>query len=160
MSSTPALSPLTGSVTVDLPADRAFAFFTGSFGRWWPADYHIGRAEMADAVIEPREGGRWYERGTDGTECDWGRVLAWEPPHRLVVTWQINGFWRYDPDPGHASEIEVRFTPVGPAQTRVDLEHRFLDRLVEGAALRDGIQAGGGGWTSTLAAYAKVAEAT
>ena len=74
---------------------------------------------MATAILEPREGGRWYEQGVDGSECDWGRVLAWEPPHRLVVTWQINGHWQYDPDPAQASEIEVRFTADGPDQTIV-----------------------------------------
>jgi uncharacterized protein YndB with AHSA1/START domain len=109
---------------------------------------------MAEAILEPREGGRWYERGIDGSECDWGRVLAWEPPHRLVVTWQVNGYWQYDPDPDHASEIEIRFTADGPKQTTVELEHRHLDRLVEGQALRDGIS-GGGGWNAILEGFAK-----
>ena len=99
--STPSPVPdIRGTITVAVPAEQAFAVFTGSFGSWWPREYHIGQAEMADAVVEPRAGGRWYERGTDGSECDWGRVLAWEPPRRLVVTWQINGQWQYDPDPG------------------------------------------------------------
>jgi uncharacterized protein YndB with AHSA1/START domain len=155
--STPApVPPITGTVTVGAPVDTAFRVFTDSFTTWWPTEYHIGEADMATAVLEPREGGRWYERGVDGSECDWGRVLTWEPPHRLVVTWQINGDWEYDPDPAHASEIEIRFTPDGPAQTTVELEHRHLDRLVGGQAMRDGIM-GGGGWNAILELFAKAA---
>jgi uncharacterized protein YndB with AHSA1/START domain len=154
MSTAPTIPPLTGTVTVGVPVERAFRVFTDSFHTWWPAEYHIGQADMAAAVLEPRAGGRWYEQGVDGSECDWGRVLAWEPPHRLVVTWQINGQWQYDPDPGHASEIEVRFTADGPGLTTVELEHRRLDRLVGGQALRDGIT-GGGGWTALLELLAK-----
>jgi uncharacterized protein YndB with AHSA1/START domain len=146
--------PLNGKITVNVPVERAFSVFAESLDTWWPHDYHIGEAELAEAVLEPRVGGRWYERGVDGSECDWGRVLAWEPPHRLVVTWQINGHWQYDADPGHASEIEVRFTADGPGQTTVELEHRHLDRLVEGQALRDGIR-GGGGWNTILEGFAK-----
>jgi uncharacterized protein YndB with AHSA1/START domain len=107
-------------------------------------------------VLEPRAGGRWYERGTDGTECDWGKVLAWEPPHRLLVTWQINGQWQYDPNPEHASEIEVRFTADGPGHTVVELEHRLLDRLADGQAIHDTIT-GGGGWIAILELFAKAA---
>ncbi|HYY79591.1 MAG TPA: SRPBCC family protein [Actinomycetes bacterium] len=154
MSSPAAIPPLYGTVTVGVPVERAFRVFTDSFNSWWPPEYHIGGADIAEAVLEPRPGGRWYERGVDGSECDWGRVLAWEPPHRLVVTWQINGEWQYDPDPEHASEIEVRFTADGPGQTVVELEHRLLERLVGGEALRDGIT-GGGGWTSLLERFAK-----
>jgi uncharacterized protein YndB with AHSA1/START domain len=154
MSTAPTIPPLTGTVTVGVPVERAFRVFTDSFGTWWPSEYHIGQADMAAAVLEPRAGGRWYEQGVDGSECDWGRVLAWEPPHRLVVTWQINGQWQYHPDPEHASEIEVRFTADGPQQTTVELEHRLLDRLVGGQALRDGIT-GGGGWTALLELFAK-----
>jgi uncharacterized protein YndB with AHSA1/START domain len=159
VNSTPSIPPLSGSATVALPVEKAFAFFTASIGSWWPAEYHIGQPDMADTILEPRQGGRWYERGTDSSECEWGRVLAWEPPHRLVVTWQINGHWQFDPDPAHASEIEVRFTADGPEQTRVELEHRHLDRLVAGQALRDGIEVSGGGWSSVLLTYAKAAEA-
>ena len=157
---TTAIPSLHGQATVALPQDEAFAFFTGSMTRWWPADYHIGAADMADAVLEPREGGRWYERGADGSECEWGRVLTWEPPHRLVVTWQINGSWQYDDDPAHASEIEVTFTADGPDRTVVDLEHRHLGRLVDGQALRDGIADAGGGWSTMLELFAKAAEAS
>jgi uncharacterized protein YndB with AHSA1/START domain len=155
--STATIPAIQGKVTVNAPIERAFRIFTESFTTWWPADYHIGEADMAEAIIEPREGGRWYERGVDGSECDWGHVLAWEPPHRLVVTWQINGQWQYDPDPEHASEIEVRFTPEGSDQTTVELEHRLLHRLVGGEAIRDSIS-GGGGWGALLAQYAKVVE--
>jgi uncharacterized protein YndB with AHSA1/START domain len=156
MSSGPAIPPIQGTVTVGVPVERAFRVFTDSFTTWWPPEFHIGQADMAEAILEPRAGGRWYERGVDGSECDWGRVLAWEPPHRMVVTWQINGEWQYDPDPAHASEIEVRFTADGPGQTTVELEHRLLERLVDGQALRDGI-IGGGGWTSLLELFAKAA---
>ncbi|MDR7170499.1 uncharacterized protein YndB with AHSA1/START domain [Nocardia kruczakiae] len=158
MTTTPELPTLEGKATVALPVDRAFAFFTQSFGSWWPAVYHIGAVDMADAIVEPREGGRWYERGVDGSECDWGRVLTWDPPHRLVLTWQINGTWQYDPDPAHASEIEVRFTADGPQQTTVTLEHRHLDRLVEGKAIAHTIAERGGGWSTLLELFAKTAE--
>jgi uncharacterized protein YndB with AHSA1/START domain len=123
------------TITVGVPVERAFRVFTGSIGTWWPAGYHIGRAEFAEAVLQPGEGGRWYERGIDGSECDWGRVLAWEPPHRLVLTWQINGEWQYDPD----------------------AEHRHLDRLAGGRAVHDAV-GGDGGWTGVLDQYAKAAE--
>ena len=158
MSNEAMVAPLSGTITVGVPVERAFKVFTESFNTWWPAEYHIGEADVAEAVLEPKEGGRWYERGVDGSECDWGRVLAWEPPHRLVVTWQINGRWEFDPDPAHASEIEVRFSEAGPGQTTVQLEHRHLDRLVEGQALRDGIS-GGGSWNAILEQFAKAAEA-
>jgi DNA-binding transcriptional ArsR family regulator/uncharacterized protein YndB with AHSA1/START domain len=157
MSDTSTIPALHGAITVEVPIERAFRVFTASFDTWWPREYHIGQAEMAEAVLEPREGGRWYERGVDGSECEWGRVLVWEAPHRLVVTWQINGEWQYDPDPEHASEVELTFTEDGPGRTRVELEHRLLERLVAGQALRDGIGQGGG-WSSILERFARAAE--
>ena len=155
MSTAPTIPAIRGTVTVGVPVERAFSVFTDSFGTWWPPQYHIGQADMAAAILEPRAGGRWYEQGVDGSECDWGRVLAWEPPHRLVVTWQINGEWQYDPDPEHASEIEVRFTADGPGQTTVEVEHRLLERLVDGQAIHDAIVIQGGGWNSLLELFAK-----
>jgi uncharacterized protein YndB with AHSA1/START domain len=143
-------------VTVNAPLERAFDTFTSSFGTWWPAAYHIGEAEMAEALLEPRAGGRWYERGIDGSECDWGSVLAWEPPHRLVLGWQINGRWQYDPNPANASEIEVRFTADGPERTLVELEHRYLDRLGDAQDLAAAVAAETG-WTGILKAYADAA---
>ena len=157
MTTTATIPSLHGQATASLPVEQAFAFFTGSMARWWPAEYHIGSADMVDTILEPREGGRWYERGADGSECDWGRVLTWEPPHRLVVTWQIDGSWQYDDDPSHASEIEVRFTADGPHQTLVELEHRHLGRLVGGQAIHDAIVHGGGGWSSLLEMLARAA---
>jgi uncharacterized protein YndB with AHSA1/START domain len=140
------------TVTVQVPIERAFTVFTERFNTWWPAGYHIGAVDMSEAVLEPKEGGRWYERGVDGSECDWGVVLAWEPPTRLVVTWQINGQWQYDPDPAHASEIEVRFAADGPQQTVVDLEHRYLERLADYRELLGAI-GGDGGWSRILGQY-------
>jgi uncharacterized protein YndB with AHSA1/START domain len=112
---------------------------------------------MTEALLEPRVGGRWYEKCADGSECDWGHVLVWEPPHRLVVTWQVNGRWQYDADPAHATEIEIRFTSAGPDRTRVELEHRYIERLVEAPALVDGIANQGGGWSSVLDRFARFA---
>lgn len=154
MSTAATIPSINRSITVAAPVARAFSVFTESMTSWWPADYHIGAADYAEAVLEGREGGRWYERGVDGSECDWGRVLVWEPPHRLVVTWQINGQWQYDPDPARASELELRFTPQGDAETRVDLEHRHIDRLVGGESLYESVS-GEGGWGWMLERYAK-----
>lgn len=155
--SAPTIPAINGTISVAVPIEKAFRVFTESLDSWWPAEYHIGKAEMAEAIMEPRTGGRWYERGVDGSECDWGRVLVWEPPHRLVVTWQITGEWQYDPDPERASEVEVRFVADGPEQTTVQLEHRFLERLLGGEAMHAAIS-GDGGWKGVLARYAKAVE--
>lgn len=157
-SGTPTIPAVVRSITVNASIEHAFHTFTAGLGSWWPATYHIGKVDLADAVLEPRTGGRWYERGTDGSECEWGTVLAWEPPHRLVVTWQIDGTWQYDPDPAHASEIEVRFTADGPERTTVSLEHRHLDRLPQATELMGAI-GGEGGWTHILAGFAGAAQA-
>lgn len=148
------IPPIEGKVTVNVPIEQAFAVFTESFDAWWPHQYHIGSAEVAEVILEPGEGGRWYERGIDGSECDWGRVLVWDPPHRLVFTWQISGAWQFDPDPNHASEIEVRFRADGPGQTTVEVEHRHFERLIAGQAVHDAIR-GGGGWPALLDSYAQ-----
>jgi len=149
------IPPITGSVSLAVPVERAFAVFTGSIDSWWPHQFHIGAVDVAEVVLEPRVGGRWYERGVDGSECDWGRVLVWEPPHRLVFTWQINGSWRFDPDPAHASEIEAVFRPDG-AGSVVEVEHRLFERLDGGQAINDAIN-GGGGWALLLDGFATTA---
>ena len=143
------------SVVVEAPPDRAFATFTDGFATWWPMEsHHTGPVDAETAVIEPREGGRWYERGVDGSEEDWGRVLVWEPPSRLVLAWQLSSEFRYDPS--FLTEVEVRFTPEDGG-TRVELEHRGFERLGEGAeALRAPVDSEGG-WTGLLARYADAA---
>jgi uncharacterized protein YndB with AHSA1/START domain len=114
-------------MSVKAPLEIAWRVFTEKMGTWWPlGHYKIGKTKAVDAVLEPRVGGRWYERGEDGSTCDWGRVLAWEPHSRLVLTWDISADWQYDPKLN--TEIEVRFIPDGKDVTRVELEHRHLDR--------------------------------
>ncbi|XRQ08701.1 metalloregulator ArsR/SmtB family transcription factor [Actinomadura welshii] len=150
---------LRGTVTVRASVHHAFGVFTHSFRAWWPHRFHFGRWDSAEVILGPGAGGRWYERGEDGGECDWGRVLIWEPPHRLVVTWQISGRWEFDPVPEHASEIEVRFVRDAPGLTTVDLEHRNIGRVVGGRDVY-GALAGCGGWTVLLARFAETAAAT
>jgi uncharacterized protein YndB with AHSA1/START domain len=114
-------------VSVKAPPEVAWQVFTEKMGTWWPLTSHkIGKAKAVDAVIEPRVGGRWYERGDDGTTCDWGRVLSWEPPSRLVLSWEISADWQHDPNV--KTEVEVRFIAEGRDGTRIKLEHRHLDR--------------------------------
>lgn len=149
------IPPITGTVHLAVPIARAFDLFTGSIDGWWPHEYHIGQAEVAEVVLEPRVGGRWYERGVDGSECDWGRVLAWEPPDRVLFTWQIDGAWRFDPDPARGSEIEARFRADGPDATVVEVEHRHFERLVGGEGVHGAIT-GGGGWQRLLDGVAKL----
>jgi uncharacterized protein YndB with AHSA1/START domain len=112
---------------VQAPPAVAWRVFTEKMGTWWPlGHYKIGKAPAVDAIVEPRVGGRWYERGDDGNTCDWGTVLAWEPPSRLVLSWDISADWQ--PDPALKTEIEVRFIAEGKEATLVELEHRHLDR--------------------------------
>ncbi len=146
-------TPVRRSVTVAVPVEKAFAVFTERFDTWWPAEHHIGAADYQGAELEPRQGGRWYERGTDGSECDWGQVLAWEPPHRLLLSWQITPDWQPEPELARSSEVEVRFTAEGPDRTRVDVEHRGFDRHgPTGDSMRQAVF-GEGGWGTILQKY-------
>ena len=142
------------STVVDAPIERAFAVFTTDMGSWWPPGHHILQAELAEMVFEPRVGGHIYDRGTDGSECHWARVLAYEPPHRLVFSWDISLQWQIETDPGKTSEIEVRFSEGTPGRTLVELEHRNIDRHGDGwESMRDGVSAADG-WGKGLQAFA------
>ena len=145
------------TVTVNAPVEHAFRVFTEEHGKWWPLDtHHIGKVPAATAIIEPHVGGRWYERGVDGTECVWGKVLAWEPPHRLVLAWQLTADWRYDLT--LETEVEVSFVAEGPERTRLELEHRHLDRYRDQAGVMRSIFDSEGGWTGIVARFVVAAE--
>jgi uncharacterized protein YndB with AHSA1/START domain len=126
------LEAIRKQITVDVPQERAFEVFTAQMGTWWNPDHHIGANPYADVVIEPREGGEWYEVDSEGTRCRWGTVLAWEPPSRVLLNWQLNGQWAYDPE--QLTELELRFTALSASTTLVELEHRMLEGLGAGAA--------------------------
>jgi uncharacterized protein YndB with AHSA1/START domain len=147
------------SIVVDAPIDRAFSVFTDGIDSWWPREHTIGSAPLAEMVLEQRVGGRAYGRDVEGGESDWGRVLIYEPPQRVVVSWDIDLTWKRELDPAKASEFEVRFTAEGPERTRVELEHRHLERHGEGwEQMRDAVGSPGG-WNSGLEAFAKAAAA-
>jgi uncharacterized protein YndB with AHSA1/START domain len=151
-------APVRRSVRVGASRERAFEVFTAGVGRWWPKTHHIGAAELDTLVIEPRQGGRWYERGVDGSECEVGKVLVWDPPARLVLCWQLSAEWKYDPD--LITEVEVRFIADGANATRVELEHRNLERFGERAeAMRQQID-GPDGWSGLLQLFAQSAAQT
>jgi len=145
-------APVRRAVTVKASPARAFEVFTSRIGTWWPKSHHIGKVEPETLVIEPRAGGRWFERAPDGTECDLGKVLTWEPPARLVLAWQLDPKFQYQPD--LITEVELRFIPEGAGRTRVELEHRNLERFGDGAAaMRERIDAPRG-WPLILDAFA------
>jgi uncharacterized protein YndB with AHSA1/START domain len=146
------------SVLVQAPPERAFEVFTAEMSTWWPLDSHsIGERPMGAAVIEPRTGGRWYERGDDGSECDWGEVLAWEPPRRVVLAWRLTTEWAFDP--AIHTEIEVLFEPQDGGSTRVTLEHRGLDAYGDKAAEMRETFDSDGGWNGLLRSFAEAAAA-
>jgi len=144
------------SIIVNAPVAHVFAVFAEKQDTWWPRSHHIGAREQFTAILEPRAGGRWYERGDDGSECNWGRVLVWEPPHRLVLSWDINAEWKYDPSV--ANEVEVKFIAEGRSRTRVELEHRKIERYGDKAAEMFKAFDSDGGWTGLLRAMAEAAE--
>jgi uncharacterized protein YndB with AHSA1/START domain len=148
------------TVMVEAPVERAFAVFTEGIGTWWPLEsHHIGSQPAVAAVMEPRAGGRLYERAADGTECDWGRVRVWEPPTRLVVGWHLQDDWSFDPDPAKATEYEVRFVDEGGGRTRVELEHRGFERWGERAAEIRAMFMEPNAWSLVLDLYAAAAAA-
>jgi uncharacterized protein YndB with AHSA1/START domain len=145
-------------VQINAPQAVAWRVFTEQMGTWWPlAHYKIGKSNATDAIIESRVGGRWYERGDDGTTCDWGRVLTWEPHTRLVLSWDITADWQYDPSLG--TEIELRFIAEGADRTRVELEHRKLDRYGSRRDEMRRIFETDGDWGRLLAGFAEAAAA-
>jgi uncharacterized protein YndB with AHSA1/START domain len=143
-------------VVVEAPLERAFSVFTEGFGRFKPRQHNLLAAEIAETVFEPRVGGYLYDRGVDGSECRWGRVLAYEPPHRVVLSWDISPQWQLETDSEKTSEWEVRFVAETPDRTRVEVEHRNLERHGEGwEGMRDGVAAADG-WPLYLQRFAEV----
>jgi uncharacterized protein YndB with AHSA1/START domain len=147
------VAPVRKTIDVETSPARAFRVFTEEFSLWWPlTTHHIAEQNAQTVVVEPRVGGRWFERAADGSECDWGKVLVWDPPGRLVLSWQINGDWK--PDATLETEVEIRFVSLGPAKTRVELEHRGLDRYGAAADQMRGIFDSEGGWNRMITAFA------
>ena len=147
------------SIVVNASVERAFEVFTSGFDSWWPRSHHIGKSPMKEAIIEGRVGGRCYTTQEDGTDCPWGQILVWEPPRRFVLAWMITHEWGYQPDLAQSSEVEVRFVPESATRTRVELEHRHLDRHGPGwQLLSDGVD-GFEGWPLYLARYTRLFEA-
>jgi uncharacterized protein YndB with AHSA1/START domain len=144
------------SIVVEAPIERAFRVFIEDFGRFKPREHNLLEVAIAETVFEPRVGGYLYDRGVDGSECRWARVLAYEPPDRVVISWDISPQWRLETDLEKTSEVEVRFVAEAPERTRVELEHRNLERHGAGwEALRDGV-AGPEGWPLYLERFAEV----
>jgi DNA-binding transcriptional ArsR family regulator/uncharacterized protein YndB with AHSA1/START domain len=142
------------SIVVEAPRVQAFAFFIQQEA-WWPVrTHHLAEPPGETVILEPFVGGRWFERSHDGRECDWGTVLVWEPPRRIVLTWQIGPDWAYEPDPTRASEIEVRFLAESPRRTRVEFEHRHLERYGAQAERMRSILDAPDGAAGVLRAYA------
>jgi len=141
-------------VVVNAPAASAFVTFTERFGDFKPKEHNMLGVEIADTVFEPHVGGNIYDRGVDGTECRWARILAYEPPHRVVFSWDIGPTWQVETDPRLTSEVEVRFIAEAEDRTRVELEHRHLDRHGPGwESVAYGVS-DDQGWPLYLARYA------
>ena len=144
------------SIVVEASIERAFAVFTEDFGRFKPTEHNLLGVEIAETVFEPREGGHLYDRGVDGSECRWARVLAYEPPNRVLISWDISPHWQLETDLEKTSEVEVRFVAEAPERTRVQLEHRKIERHGEGwEGVREGV-AGEGGWPLYLRRYSEL----
>jgi len=148
------------SVRVNASIERAFSVFVEQMETWWPATLHIGKTPFEAIFVEPRVGGRWYERNVEGAQCDWGTVLKWDPPHRVAFSWHVgpghdSPDWVCDPDIAKASEVEIRFTAAGPSTTLVELEHSKLERHGEGYEQLRELFDGPGAWAGILELYAK-----
>jgi uncharacterized protein YndB with AHSA1/START domain len=143
------------SVTVKAGVERAFQVFTEGFDTWWPRSHHIGKSPMTKAIIEGFPGGRCYSEQADGTDCQWGEIVTWDPPRRLVIAWKISPQWQYEPDLAKSSEVEVRFTTEPDGSTRVDLDHRHFERMGEGwENMRNQVDSNKMGWSDLLQMYA------
>ena len=149
-------APVRRSIEVKASIERAFDVFTAGFGSWWPHSHTISKGKLKTAVIEPRVGGRWYGEDEDGTKTDWGHVLAFDRPSHLVLAWQISSDWRFDPEV--LSEVELRFTPLSSNLTRVQLEHRHLERLGPNFEEMRAAFESSNGWGAIMGLFAAAAE--
>ena len=141
-------------IVVDAPIEKAFTVFTDRFGDFKPPEHNLLSVPIIETVFEPKVGGNIVDRGTDGSECRWARILAYDPPHRVVFSWDISSTWQVETDPEHTSEVEVTFTAEIPGRTRVELEHRHIDRHGPGwEQVRDGV-GHDQGWPLYLDRYA------
>jgi uncharacterized protein YndB with AHSA1/START domain len=145
------VAPVRKSIRVKAIPERAFRAFTAEMSRWWRKSHSINKSPISEIVMEPWPGGRWFERGEDGSECDWGRVLAWEPPGRLLLAWQLTPQWRFDPD--LVTELELRFVADGEG-TLIELEHR-LDGYGPAAEDMFKVLDGPNAWAGLLEAFAE-----
>jgi uncharacterized protein YndB with AHSA1/START domain len=156
MTTPAAATSIRHEIVVQAPIARAFSVFTEDFGSFKPPEHNMLSVEIAETVFEPHAGGRVYDRGADGSECSWARVLAYEPPDRVLISWDINPRWQIETDLEKTSEVEVRFIAEGSERTRVELEHRNLDRHGDGwEAVREGVD-GPAGWPLYLQRFADV----
>ena len=142
------------SIVVEASKERTFTVFTEDIGSWWPPEHHLLEGPLAEIVFEPRVGGHVYDRGVDGGECRWARVLAYEPPDRVVFSWDIDLHWQLEIDPTRTSEVEIRFVAETPERTRVELEHRNLERHGEGWERMQDAVGGPDGWITGLESFA------
>jgi len=156
MSTSASATSIRHEVLVEAPIGRAFSVFTDGFGRFKPREHNLLSADIAETIFEPRAGGHIYDRGVDGSECRWARVLAYEPPDRVVFSWDISPRWQIETDIEKTSEVEVRFIAESADRTRVELEHRNLDRHGDGwEAVREGVDSDAG-WPLYLRGFAEV----
>jgi uncharacterized protein YndB with AHSA1/START domain len=148
-------APVTATIVVEAPIERAFEVFTADIGSWWPTDHHILRAELAEMVFEPRAGGHIIDRGVDGSECRWARVIVYEPPHRVLFSWDISLAWEIESDPARTSEVEVRFIAESAQRTRVELQHRGTERHGDGWESMHAAVGSPNGWRIGLESFAQ-----
>ena len=158
MTKTITIAPVRKTVTVEVSQAKAFEVFTAGVDRWWPKEHHIGATPVVKEIIDPRQGGKFRTLHEDGSETVNGTMLVWDPPRRIVFSWEINGQWKAEPNQAICSEVEVRFIAEGAGRTRVELEHRNFERMpdVEGAkGMRDGVDSG---WPGILDLFKKAAD--
>jgi len=150
------IAPVRKQLLVKAGQARAFAVFTAEMSRWWPATHSILKSPLKQSIVEPHVGGRWYCVGEDGSSCQNGYVIAWQPPSSLVLAWQINADWQYDPS--LLTEVEVKFVAESADTTRIELEHRYLERMGEKAAAARSAVDSPGGWGAILDSFRTCAE--
>jgi uncharacterized protein YndB with AHSA1/START domain len=155
MSQALVIEPVRKSFEVELSPLETFQLFTSDMAAWWPATHHIGSSPFVEIVIEPRAGGGWYEVGQDGSTCQWGSILTWEPPHKVVFLWGLQADWKFSPDPNKSSEVEVRFIPMGDSATLIEFEHRYFERHEGGEKIAASVS---GGWDEVLGGFRALAE--